>query len=91
MSHAMQRFAVVVIAAAAVLTMSVAADAQSKQSRQTRAHALDAHAQQYPNWNRVTSAPRGRACIGTCSRYNLPPGPGVNYLDGNGAGYYGGG
>jgi len=66
------------------------APAEAK-TKQKKTDLRAAHAEQYPNWHAVTSAPRGRACNGPCSRYNLPPGGGVNYLDGNGAGYYGGG
>jgi hypothetical protein len=83
--------AVAATAAALMLAMSVVADAASKKSKQRNTNVRDAHAEQYPNWNVVTSAPRSRECIGRCGRYNLPPGGGVNYLDGNGAGYYGGG
>jgi hypothetical protein len=88
MSRTTQRLVAGISAATLIVLMSVSAEAKSKQ-RKTDVRA--AHAEQYPNWSVVTSAPRGRACNGTCGRYNLPPGGGVNYLDGAGAGYYGGG
>lgn len=90
MIHTWLKAATAVAAAGAIAFAIAPAEAKSKQRRAT--NPLDAHAQQYPNWERVTSAPRGSRCNGPCGRYNLPPGGGINYLDGgNGAGYYGGG
>lgn len=57
--------------------------AEAAKAKRKATSVRDAHAQQYPNWERVTSAPRGRECIGTCSRYNLPPGGGQNYMEDN--------
>lgn len=69
--------------AAAVASAIAFAPAEAAKSKQRKANVRDAYAQQYPNWEKVTSAPRGRDCIGTCSRYNLPPGGGQNYQEDN--------
>jgi hypothetical protein len=87
MIHAWLKAATAVAAAGAVGLSIAPADAARSKQRNTNVR--DTQAQQYPNWERVTSAPRSRDCIGTCSRYNLPPGGGINYLE-DGVNRYGG-